>query len=106
MFEKVQRVYAMKSQNMTDGLFPNALPVLCSRQVFLGGIFGELLAFQEALRRIVVSGSIFEVFWGASGSQVGLPNGMKIEEHSTKIGFPSTFVSESVATSTCYQFWR
>ena len=44
MFRKVQRVYPMKSQNLTDGLFPNALPVLCSRQVFFEAIFGALWA--------------------------------------------------------------
>ena len=41
MFRKVQRVYPMKSQNMTDGLFPNALPVLCSRQVFFWSVSVE-----------------------------------------------------------------
>ena len=75
---------------------------------FFGGIFGELLAFQEALRRIVVSGSIFEASWGAQGSQVGLPNGMKIEEDKMKIGFLSLFASASLLTSIFYQFrlWK
>ena len=70
----------------------------------MGGIFGELVVFQEALRRIVVSGSIFEASWGAQGSQVGLPNGMKIEENSINIEFLSLFASASLITSIFHQF--
>ena len=83
MFMKAQRVYPTKSQNMTDGLFLNALPVLMLATVFFV-LHKDLQVFwsqrglkmdpQHGPKLDLVLGRFLEASWGrleASWMRVG-----------------------------------